>query len=142
MRPCMLITINLLFTICSRSYSVYYMRRVRFRREYFHTCVGLCVFLSFHIGTISLCCWYVCISLLAYFLASFPETKSEASEAAIMFNPHLRRAEALKVMTVAEKWIPKCLKIRKTCIELAPIVDTNAVISLTRALPPKRKRHW
>ena len=51
----------------------------------------------------------------------------------------LKHYLALKVMTVAEKWIPKCLKIRKTCIELAPIVDTNAVISLTRALPPKRK---
>lgn len=123
------------------------MRRVRFRRECFHTChmcgfVCVCIFVLPYWNYILDCCWYVCISLLAYFLASFPETKSEASEAAIMFNPHLRRAEALKVMTVAEKWIPKCLKIRKTCIELAPIVDTNAVISLTRALPPKRKRHW
>lgn len=37
-----------------------------------------------------------------------------------------------KVMNLAEKWIPKCLKIRKNCVELAPIVDTNAVMSLTR----------
>ncbi|CAK9054035.1 Dynein axonemal heavy chain 2 (Axonemal beta dynein heavy chain 2) (Ciliary dynein heavy chain 2) [Durusdinium trenchii] len=36
------------------------------------------------------------------------------------------------VMNLAEKWIPKCLKIRKNCVELAPIVDTNAVMSLTR----------
>eukprot|EP00435_Cladocopium_sp_Y103_P031450 s634_g8.t1 len=39
------------------------------------------------------------------------------------------------VLNLSEKWIPKCLKIRKTCVELAPIVDTNAVMSLTRTLP-------
>jgi len=36
------------------------------------------------------------------------------------------------VKALSEKWIPKCLRIRKTCVELAPIVDANAVMSLTR----------
>ena len=39
-----------------------------------------------------------------------------------------------EVKALSEKWIPKCLRIRKTCVELAPIVDANAVMSLTRAL--------
>eukprot|EP00439_Symbiodinium_sp_Y106_P030511 s2781_g3.t1 len=45
------------------------------------------------------------------------------------FVPANRQAD---VSALAEKWIPKCLKMRKSCQELAPIVDANAVMSLTR----------
>ena len=57
----------------------------------------------------------------------------------------LRRAESAeavkspKVMNVA-KWIPKCLQSR-TCIELAPIVDTNAA-SVARALPETYSKNY
>mmetsp|Transcript_14483 Transcript_14483/g.50911 ORF Transcript_14483/g.50911 Transcript_14483/m.50911 type:complete len:4419 (-) Transcript_14483:356-13612(-) len=36
------------------------------------------------------------------------------------------------VKALGEKWIPRCLKARKNCRELAPIVDPNAVQSLCR----------
>eukprot|EP00929_Paragymnodinium_shiwhaense_P077086 TRINITY_DN3967_c0_g4_i1.p1 TRINITY_DN3967_c0_g4~~TRINITY_DN3967_c0_g4_i1.p1 ORF type:complete len:2593 (+),score=910.05 TRINITY_DN3967_c0_g4_i1:931-7779(+) len=36
------------------------------------------------------------------------------------------------VKNLGEKWIPKLLKVRKRCVELAPIVDCNAVQSMSR----------
>ena len=54
---------------------------------------------------------------------------------------YLQVRDVDEVLNLSEKWIPKCLKIRKTCVELAPIVDTNAVMSLTRNLPAESDRN-
>ncbi|CAE8702622.1 unnamed protein product, partial [Polarella glacialis] len=47
----------------------------------------------------------------------------------VAFIPANRQAE---MNAFGEKWLPKMLKIRTSCVQLAPIVDVNAVISLTR----------
>ncbi|CAK0888334.1 unnamed protein product [Prorocentrum cordatum] len=44
---------------------------------------------------------------------------------------YIPAAKQADVKAMGDKWIPPCLKMRKQCVELAPIVDCNAVISLT-----------